>query len=237
MEKIDEQELNWEKKYLKYKSKYLSLKSTYIDEKTKTNNINQMVGAGCERNIDNNHIFLAMIKSNLESGNWDKKTLLLDCVHDTKMQTETVKMIDCMISTKQIKLNKKQLDIALMYAVFCGYYIIVEKLISLGANPLIRHEGNTLVDVAINLFFHKTAEILIKYGGVSKNFYLTKQFPTSEYNFTNEPENLVLPKDNQIKESIYKELKEKMSLTNKYSFDNLSRNIFKIGLKGKVELK
>ena len=176
---------------------------------------------------------------NLKSGQWDKKTLLLDCVADTKMQTETVKLINWMISKGKIKLNSKQLDITLMYTVFCGYYIIVEKLIDLGANPLIRYNTNTLVDIATNLYFNKTAQVLIKHGAQSKNFYSQTQLVSTGYDFSNDPENLVESngKENLVSKKIYTELKEKMALTNKYSFENLSRNIFKLGLKGKIELK
>lgn len=231
---------DWEKKYLKYKCKYLNLKSQIEQQEKKTQTPNNMIGAGsCESDKNLSNVFEVVLGGKIKSGQWDPKTLLLDCVADTKMQTETVKQIDWMISNGKIKPNTKQLDITLAYAVFCGYYIIVEKLISLGANPLIRYDTNTLVDIATNLFFNKTAQVLIKHGAQSKNFYPQTQLVSTGYNLSNDPENLVESngQENLISKKMYTQLKDKMSQSNKYSFEKLSRNIFKLGLKGKVELK
>ena len=248
MSVIEKQELEWKKKYLKYKLKYLDLKKSQSNVIKHNSNI--MVGAG--KNITDNQIhedekemFSMVVEKNLKSGVWDKKTLLLDCVANVKMQTETVKMLDWLISSNQTKPTKKQLDITLVYAVFCGYYIIVKKLINLGANPLIRYETNTLVDIATNLYLYKTAKVLFDSGAQSNNFYSSKQFITGQNNFSNDPENLVdsenlvetEDRENSIKNKMYIELKEKIIKTNKFNFENLNRNIFKLGLKGKVELK
>ena len=244
IKKNEKQELEWKKKYLKYKLKYLDLKKNGFELKNQPTNINTMVGAG--NNVSDNkihedekEIFSMVVEKNLKSGIWDKKTLLLDCVSDVKMQTETVKMLDWLISSGQTKPNKKQLDATLAYAVFCGYYIIVKKLISLGANPLIRYETNTLVDIATNLYFYKTAKVLFDSGAQSNNFYSSAQFVTGQNNFSNDPENLVETEDkeNLIKNNIYTELKEKIMSQNKFNFENLNRNVFKLGLNGKVELR
>lgn len=226
--------MDWKNKYLKYKLKYIELKNTLKNKKNIQNN-NLLMG-GAELTPDEEQIFSQIYNNNIENGSWDKKTILLDCVEATKMQTETIKFIKFIIDNKNITPTKKQLETVLVFSVFCGYYLIVEELIRLGANPNINYNDWTLVDTAIDFFFYKTAKMLMKYGGLSKKYYSQEQLNTM-IEFSNDPENYVNQKNGLIKldNQIYQQFKEKMLNGEKFNFENLSRQIQRRKLKKMIK--
>jgi hypothetical protein len=231
--------MDWKNKYLKYKSKYLNLKKNLEKNSFQT--------GGNDYNIDNNFnvypfeinnvdnkTYMDIIKNNFKEKIWKKETAILDCIKSTTMQTETNKLIDYMISNEIIELDKKALDIALTYAVFKGLYLIVEKLLKLGANPnLIYKNGSTLTDIAYSFYFYKTASILKKYGSHSKNFYSQTQLPIAntinKYDFSKDPENYVKDVDliSVNADNIYEELKESLLSKSPYAFENSLKYKFK----------
>jgi hypothetical protein len=225
--------MDWKNKYFKYKLKYIELKNIIKNKNIKENKL--LIG-GAELTPDEEHIFSQIYNDNIENGSWDKKSILLDCVDATKMQTETIKFIKYLIEHKNMKPNKKQLESVLVFSVFCGYYLIVEELIRLGANPNINYNDWTLVDAAIDFFFYKTAKMLMKYGGLSKKYYSQEQLNTM-LNFSNDPENYILQSANSIKldNQIYSQFKEKMLNGEKFNFENLSRHILKTKLKKMIK--
>jgi hypothetical protein len=227
-------EINWKNKYLKYKVKYVELKND-ISKKNVQNNI---LSGGYYNYLlpDEEQIFSQIYNTNIENGNWDKKTLLLDCIKATKMQTETIKFIKFIMENKKITPTKSQLEIALVFSVFCGYHLIVEELVKLGANPNINYGEWTLVDTAIDFYFYKTAKMLMKYGGMSKKYYSQEQL-NSMISFSNDPENYISQSDNtkKLDNQIYLQFKEKLLNGDKFNFENLSRNILKAKLKKMIK--
>ncbi len=227
-------------KYLKYKLKYIELKKKLetngYSDTNKTLQRNKL-GGGYEKNPDDYTLFDELIKKNLEDESWNKKTLLIDCIDGTSMQTETNKLLKYIIGKQIISPTKKHLDMALVFAVFCGFYIVVEELIKLGANPNVKYDYLPLVDIALEFYFYKTAKILMENGGQSKNYYSQSQLVSSQYNFSNDPENYVgdSNKSNKNKQ-IYKLFKEKMLNGSSFNFDNLSRNLFSNKLKSNIEI-
>jgi hypothetical protein len=228
-------EINWKNKYLKYKLKYNELKND-IGKKNIQNNI---LSGGNYNYLtpDSEEIFSQIYEDNIENGNWDKKTILLDCIGSTQMQTETIKFIKFIIEKKKINLTKSQLEIGLVFSVFCGYYLIVEELIKLGANPNVNYGDWTLVDTAIDFYFYKTAKILMGHGGLSKKYYSQEQL-NSLISFSNDPENYIgqsngntVKLDNQI----YIQFKQKILNGEKFNFENLSRNILGTKLKKMIK--
>ena len=225
-------EINWKNKYLKYKLKYIKL--------------NNIIGIGVKNNIlvgglnelvpDEELIFSQIYNDNIENNKWDKKSILLDCVASTQMQTETIKFIKYIIKNKKITPTKSQLEIVLVFSVFCGYYLVVEELIKLGANPKINYGDWTLVDTAIDFYFYKTAKVLMGSGGLSKKYYSQEQL-NSIMNFSNDPENYVSQSDNtkKLDNQIYLQFKEKLLDGQKFNFENLSRNILKTKLKKMIK--
>jgi len=193
-----------------------------------------------ETNSDDTNIFSKLISDNLKKGIWDKKTILLDCIGSTGMQTETNKLINYICSSNIVNPNKKHLEMSLVYAVYCGYYIVVEELIKLGANPNIQYNGFALADTAINFCFFKTAKVLMNHGGLSKNFYSSNQLIGDQYNFSNDPENFVKSpntnKPNQIDEQIYRQFKEKLLTNSLFNFENLNTNILKTKFKKNIKI-
>lgn len=224
--------MDWKNKYLKYKVKYLKLKNSIIDNNVLLGEDNNVLLGGdnnqFELNPDEEEIFAQLYKTNIDNGNWNKKSIILDCISSTKMQTETVKFIKFLIDKEKIIPNKKQLEIALVFSVFGGYYLIVEELLKLGANANINYGNTTLVDTAISFYFYKTAKILMKYGGLSKKYYSPEQFNPS-INFSNDPENYInqSKNSNKLDEQIYLEFKKKLLEGGNYNFENLSRKISK----------
>lgn len=220
--------MDWKNKYLKYKLKYTELKKSINIE----NMNNNLLGGTIELAPDEEQIFSQMYNDNIESGKWDKKTILLDCIEATKMQTETIKFINYIINKKKITPAKKHLEITLIFAVFCGYYLIVDELIILGANPKTQYNNWSLVDTAIDFYFYKTAKILMKHGGLSKKYYSLEQL-NPMINFSNDPENYINLSDNtkKLDNQIYLQFKEKITTGGKFDFENLSRNILKHKLK------
>lgn len=216
--------MEWKNKYLKYKSKYIELKNTQ-------KNI-LYGGDNYELSPDEEEIFSQIYDENLKNDSWNKKSILLDCIKASKMQTQTIKFIKYLMGKKKITPTKKQLEIVLIFSVFCGYYLIVEELIRLGANPNINYGEFTLVDTAIDFYFNKTAKILMSHGGLSKKYYSHEQL-NSLINFSNDPENYLPESDytTKVDNQIYLLLREKLILGGKYNFENLSRNISKIKLK------
>lgn len=226
--------MDWKNKYLKYKLKYIELKNTIENEKN-IHNKKLLIG-GADLTQDEEQIFSQIYNNNIENGSWDKKTILLDCVEATKMQTETIKFIKYLVENKNITLGKKQLEIVLVFSVFCGYYLVVEELIKLGANPNINYNDWTLVDTAIDFFFYKTAKMLMKYGGMSKKYYSQEQLNTM-IDFSNDPENYInqTNKTKKLDNQIYLQFKEKMLNGEKFNFENLSRHILKTKLKKMIK--
>ena len=218
-------------KYLKYKLKYVELKNT-IEKK----NIQKKILLGGEYGMvstpDEKQIFSQIYDNNMEKGKWEKKSILLDCVEATKMQTETIKFIKYIIHDKKLTPTKKQLETVLVFSVFCGYYLVVEELIKLGANPIMNYNELTLVDIAINFYFYKTAKMLMIHGGLSKKYYSQEQL-NSNINFSNDPENYINFSLNSTKldNQIYLQFKEKLLNGEKFNFENLSRIILGIKLK------
>jgi len=217
--------MDWKNKYLKYKLKYIELKN-------QTQNQSKQIGG----TKNENKIFDELIDYNIKKNNWNLKTLLLDCIRQTTMQTETVNLINYIIKNNIIKPSKKHKELALIYAVSKGYYILVEELIKLGTNPNIPNYGENLIDNAIKSHYHKTAKVLLKYGCVGKNFYSQEQLLSNEINFSNDPENIVglngqsqnLSNPNIYSEVIYDEFKELLLSSNRYNFENIARNNFKL---------
>ena len=219
-------EIDWKNKYFKYKLKYIELKKSYENK-----NPNTLIGGN-----SNDKIFDELIAHNLKKNNWNIKTLLLDLIHDSKMQTETNKLINYVISNNIMKPSKKHIELALIYASSNGYYIIVEELIKLGANPNIPYLGLSMIDNAVKSNYHKTAKILMKYGGKSKHFYNHNQFMKNDIVFSNEPENIIefSKQNNDYTIHIYNDFKDKLLSNSKYNFENLSRNNFKLEFKNKI---
>jgi len=226
--------MDWKNKYLKYKLKYIELKNLINKEKKTKQNI--LLGGADGLTPDEEQIFSQIYTTNLENGKWDKKTILLDCIGETKMQTETIKFINFLTDYKNISPTQKQLDMTLCFSVFNGYYLIVEKLINLGANPNINHNNKTLVDTAIDLYFYKTAKVLMNHGGLSKKYYSKEQFD-SKINFSNDPENYIGQKyfDSNFNNQIYLLFREKMLEKGKFNFEDLSRNILKKKIKKMIK--
>ena len=224
--------MNWKNKYLKYKLKYIELKN----HKEKKNIQNNILFGGTILTPDEEQIFSLIYNNNIENGTWDKKSILLDCIEATKMQTETIKFLKYIIETKNITPTKKQLETILVFSVFCGYYLIVEELIKLGSNPKINYNDWTLVDTAIDFYFYKTAKILMKYGGLSKKYYSQEQL-NSIINFSNDPENYINQSDKtkKLDNQIYLQFKEKLLNGEKFNFENLSRNVLKVKLKKMIK--
>ena len=222
--------MDWKNKYLKYKLKYIEL-NKYL-KNTNKNKDNKLLIGGGDLTPDEKQIFSQIYNNNIENGSWDKKSILLDCVEATKMQSETIKFINYIINYKNIIPSKKQLETVLVFSVFCGYYLIVEELIKLGVNPNINYNDWTLVDTASDFFFYKTAKMLMKYGGMSKKYYSQEQLNTM-IDFSNDPENYVNQSENSKKldNKIYLQFKEKMLNGEKFNFKNLSRHILKTKLK------
>jgi len=219
---------NYKNKYLKYKLKYIELKNN-----EKKNNI--LKGGAELTNTDiklsDKNILLEIIEKNLKNNNWNKKTIILDCISETKMQTETNKLINYIINKKIIKPSKKQLEIALIYSVFCGYYIIVEELLKFDINSNILYNNMNLVDIAIGLYFFKTAKILMKNNSLSKNFYNQNQIISDQYNFSHDYENIInnniIDKKEKLNYDLYYKFKEILLKNSTFNFSNLNRNIVK----------
>jgi hypothetical protein len=226
--------MDWTNKYLKYKLKYIKLKKKIKNNKNIIN-VNLLLG-GANLTPDEEQIFSQIYNNNIENGSWDKKSIFLDCIEATKMQTETIKFIKYIIENKNITPSKKQLEIVLVFSVFCGYHIIVEELIKLGANPNIYYNDWTLVDTAIEFYFYKTAKILIKNGGMSKKYYSQEQL-NPIINFSNDPENYInqLENSKKLNNKIYLQFKEKLLSREKFNFENLSRHILKIKIKKMIK--
>lgn len=221
--------MEWKNKYLKYKLKYTELKKTIEEKNIKNKNF---FGGGYEMYPDEEEIFSQMYMDGITSGKWNKKTILLDSIETTKMQTETIKLIKYIINKKKIIPSKKHLEMALIFSVFCGYHLIVDELVVLGANPKISYNDWTLVDTAIDLYHYKTAKVLMKHGGLSKKYYSKEQLGTV-INFSNDPDNYINQSENtkKIDNKIFLEFKEKLINGGKFDFENLSRNILKNKLK------
>lgn len=226
--------MDWKNKYLKYKLKYIELKNLIDNEKEIKKNI--LLGGADSLTPNEEQIFAQIYTTNLENDKWNKKTILLDCIGETKMQTETIKFINFLTNYKNILPTKKQLDMALCFSTINGYYLIVEKLINLGANPNINHNNKTLVDTAINLYFYKTAKILMNHGGLSKKYYSQEQFD-SKINFSNDPENYIGQNhfDNNFNNQIYLLFRKKMLDKGKFNFEDLSRNILQKKIKKMID--
>ena len=226
--------MDWKNKYLKYKLKYIKLKNKLNLESNKNNTI---IGGSHQSKPDEETIFLELIENNLKNKNWDKKTLILDIISATQMQTGTNKLIDLVISKDMTKPGTKQLNTSLTFAVANGYYLIVEKLIKLGANPNIKFNTDSLVDLALKLYFYQTARVLMGAGVIGNHTYSLNKTNPENYNFSNDPENIVNNNTEQIiSNKIYMELKEKLLLGRKFNFENLSRNNFKLEMKGKIDI-
>jgi hypothetical protein len=216
--------MDWKNKYLKYKLKYFELKKTI-----EINSLSKQFGG--TTNKDKNKIFDELIDYNIKKNKWNFKSLLLDCIKQTTMQTETANLIDYIIKNNIIKPSKKHMELALIYAVYKGYYIIVEELIKLCINPNIPNFGQNLIDNSINNHYYKTAKVLLKSGCVGKNFYSQEQMLSNQINFSNDPENIVglniQTHPDIYSEVIYEEFKEILLSNSRYNFENLARNNFK----------
>jgi hypothetical protein len=223
-------EINWKNKYLKYKLKYIELKNVIGQKKNIQYNV--LTGGYEYLTPNEEQIFSQIYNDNIENNKWDKKSILLDCIEATKMQTETIKFIKYIGKNKKITPTKSQLEICLIFSVFCGYYLVVEELINLGANPNINYGDWSLVDTAIDFYFYKTAKILMEHGGLSKKYYSQEQLNLM-MNFSNDPENYISMSDNtkKLDNQIYLQFKEKLLNRKKFNFENLSRNILKTKLK------
>lgn len=227
---MSQNQIDWKKKYIKYKIKYIALKKSF---ETKQNY--NVFGGGKDNEEDINEenekkIFTKLVENNLEKKIWDSKSLLLDCIAQTQMQTETVKLIKWVIANEIAKPSQMQLDMCLTYSVFCGYYTIANNLIKLGANPQITYNDETLVDIALKFHFYKTAKVLMNNGAISKEFYNQTQMVQDQYNFSNDPENFVGERSDEMKrisDQVVALFKEKLLSKSKYNFQNLSRNSVK----------
>ena len=219
--------MEWKQKYLKYKLKYLHLK--------KNHKSTQMGGKkNYSIELEDLDTIAELVESKLKNKEWNKKTILLDCVDSTQMQTETIKLIKYIGKTTNIMLVKKHLESALILAVFCGYYLIVDELIKQGANPNLSYNGLSLVDIAVKFYFYKTAKVLMDSGGLSRTFHNSNQMFESQHNLNADPENLVILSDDLKSSKIYWQLRDKLLSSSKFQFDNLSRNIIKSNLENHV---
>ena len=84
-----------------------------------------------------------------------------------KLKQSDISKIFKFIFKKQVVTDKKVIDNALIYYVHNGQYIIVDSLLKYGkANPnLETSSGYSILDVACDNYFIKTAQVLFKYGG------------------------------------------------------------------------
>ena len=92
--------MDWKNKYLKYKLKYVELKNILKKNEKNIHNNNLLLIGGSILTPDEEQIFSQIYNNNIENSLWDKKSIILDCVEATKMQTETIKFIKYIIEKK-----------------------------------------------------------------------------------------------------------------------------------------